>query len=438
MFEAGRSTAQVEESPGAAFHPEQHTQWYSPLESSLAGRSPRRTPSSAAESNGRLEGVGYGVHPYPSPSMEGTPRSAAPGAAGSGTSGVAERPFPVAAAPDWLVRGPAPLIDLLSWHEPEPGSGPLASAPMPSAAEPSSVLYAVPAHGNLLEASGTGTGRETLGAAAAGRQPVMQAGPAQAQQPAAATFSPGWEAFSEEGVRLCGGGSAGGGGGGAHAGGAIAPAVKAAPVQPSPWGGEEGVGKPFSGSAPGGAAWAHSGSRKAAVAALDKRPGEGSRARMGAHRRCSASPPLVTLAEPSASAPTALDGRHGESSPAGVSAQHTQGASSPVVTLAAPSAPPAPAGLLLGPHDAAEQLGGRRPAQGMDRRPREASAAGPLRAKTLEADLQHVRNQLRSGSRTFLVLDVDWFAYAPGRDDKLSHSLPPCCAALACKDVSRE
>jgi len=410
--------AQVEGSPGAAFHPEQHTQWYSPLESSLGGRSPRRAPSSAAESNGRLEGVGYGVHPYhPSPSMEGTPRSAAAVAAGAGASGAAGRPFHHAAAPDWLVRGPAPLIDLLSWHEPEPGSGLLAPTPVPLAAEPSHVLSAVPAHGSLLEASGTERGRKTLGAAAAGRQPVMQAGPAQAQQPAAATSSPGWEAFSEEGVRLGGLGSAGGGGGGAHVGGAIAPVVKAAPVQPSPWGGEEGVVKPFSGSAPGGAAWAHSGSRKAAAAAQDKRPGEGSRAGVGAHRRCSASPPPVTLAEPSASAPAALDGRHDESSSAGVSAQHTQAASSPVVMLAAPSAPPAAAGLLSGPHDAAEQLRGRRPAHGMDRRPREASAAGLLSAKPLEADLQHLRNQLRSGSKTSLVLDTDWFACAPGRDD---------------------
>ena len=132
---------QLATSAAGSFRAEQHTQWYSPLGSSLPGGP---SPLSAG-SGGSLDAAPPGAAaaaPRPSsgaatalPAGDGaSPEAGLPqrsggslgsallgsaaGATEARAAGPVAKPSSAAAASDWLVRGETPLINLLSWHEP--------------------------------------------------------------------------------------------------------------------------------------------------------------------------------------------------------------------------------------------------------------------------------------------------------------------------------
>ena len=358
---AGR-TPPAQAAAGAPYRPEQHSQWYSPLESSLPGQAPLR-PAMHAESSG-------------SPEATSRPAAAAPASSGTDARARADATPPAdgVAVPDWLVRGPAPLIDLLSWHEPsEPAAGtPAATAPagVPARAaarrgagssgeKPASTARSrpssVPARSDAAAAgwAAPGLGKHAGSARVAGGSPYEQ--PAAPPEADPATPPPGWQAFGADASLLVG----------APASAEMAPAPEAAPRQPSAWGGSAGRSPPR--PAPGGAAWARSGGRRAAAAVSDMRQ---------------------------AGAPAAAEQRRA-SSPASAAA-----AASPVAPAAAAAAaqekqPPS--------HDgSAVQAAGARPASsGGDHRRPGGAAAAPAAAQ--DAELQRLRAELRCVCRALLA-----------------------------------
>ena len=280
---------------GGAFRAEeQHTQWYSPLGSSLpsapsqvsgggslgtapAGAAAAPAPSGAATA--LPAGNGASPHVGLSQRSGGSLGSAALGSAAGVTEAHSAGPVaePPSAASDWLLRGETPLINLLSWHEP----GKDASAPalktraQLAAAEPRAASSGAPARaaamppaisrGAKLPAMSTpqsaltpGDNRRSQGSSAASVS-VRQSARGTPQQADAEDSLPGWQAFAQMGGHEA-----------AEAG--AARATRAAPKPAAGWGDGASMGP-----APGGAAWALSGSRRAAVAAQG-RGGRGSAA----------------------------------------------------------------------------------------------------------------------------------------------------------------
>ena len=277
---------------------EQHTQWYSPLGSSLhggplpvsgggslgtapAGAAAAPAPSGAATAlpGGNGASLHVGLSQRSVGSLDSAPVGSAAGVMTAHSAGrVAESPS-AAAASDWLLRGETPLINLLSWHEPRRD----ASAPAPktqaqgAAAEPRAASSGasaraaampsesgraadLPALSTPQSALTPGDDRRSQGSSAASVS-VRQSARGTPQHADAADSPPGWQAFAQTGGHEA-----------AEAGTAgAAAATQAAPKHAAGW----GDGLP--GPAPGGAAWALSGSRRAAVAAQG-RGGRGSAA----------------------------------------------------------------------------------------------------------------------------------------------------------------
>lgn len=294
----GTPPGQVAAPAGGSFRAEEHTQWYSPLGSSVPsgplavssggslgtappGAAAAPAPSGAATAlptdNGASPHVGLSQRS--GGSLGSAPLGSAAGVMKAHPAGRVAEPPSAAAASDWLLRGETPLINLLSWHDP----GKDASAPAPkihaqvaaaepraassgaparAAAMPSAIARAsdLPALSNAQSALTPGDDRRSQGSSAASVS-VRQSARGTPQQADAADSLPGWQAFAQTGGHEAAE---------AGAAGAVA-ATRAAPKPAAGW----GDGLP--GPAPGGAAWALSGSRRAAVAAQE-RGGRGSAA----------------------------------------------------------------------------------------------------------------------------------------------------------------